>query len=105
MVGIGLFATERGGPFTPDAVKRIGKRAGLPFQTHAHMPRDACAYALANAGHGNRRISGLARPSIDPAHHALHAIERGTVQGLLEVMFERERGENFVKSSPRCTMM
>jgi hypothetical protein len=29
--------------------------------------------------------SGLARPPIDPAHDALHAIERGAVQGLLEV--------------------
>jgi hypothetical protein len=27
----------------------------------------------------------LARPSIDPAHDALHAIERGAVQGLLAI--------------------
>jgi hypothetical protein len=27
--------------------------------------------------------AALARPPIDPAHDALHAIERGTVQGLL----------------------
>jgi hypothetical protein len=27
----------------------------------------------------------LARPSIDPAHDALHSIERGAVQGLLEI--------------------
>lgn len=55
-----VFATERGGPFTPDAVnrlvKRIGKPAGLPFQVHAHMLRHACGYALANAGHDTRRI-------------------------------------------------
>ena len=54
------FATERGGPFTPDAVnrliKRIGERAGFPFQVHAHMLRHACGYALANAGHDTRRI-------------------------------------------------
>jgi transcriptional regulator with XRE-family HTH domain len=31
------------------------------------------------------RHSGLAWPPIDPAHDALHAIERGAVQGLLEV--------------------
>jgi hypothetical protein len=30
--------------------------------------------------------SGLARPSNNPAHDALHAIERGAAQGLLEVM-------------------
>jgi type 1 fimbriae regulatory protein FimB/type 1 fimbriae regulatory protein FimE len=50
-----VFATERGGRFTPDAinrlVKRIGARAGFAFQMHAHMLRHACGYALANAGH------------------------------------------------------
>jgi type 1 fimbriae regulatory protein FimE len=50
-----VFATERGGPFTPDAVnrliKRIGERAGFPFNVHAHMLRHGCGYALANAGH------------------------------------------------------
>jgi type 1 fimbriae regulatory protein FimB/type 1 fimbriae regulatory protein FimE len=54
-----VFATERGGPFTADAinrhVKRIGWRAGLPT-VHAHMLRHACGYALANAGHDTRRI-------------------------------------------------
>jgi integrase len=55
-----VFATERGGPFTPDAVnrliKRIGKHAGIPFMVHAHMLRHGCGYALANAGHDTRRI-------------------------------------------------
>ena len=55
-----VFATERGGPFTPDAVnrliKRIGERAGFPFPVHAHMLRHGCGYALANAGHDTRRI-------------------------------------------------
>lgn len=55
-----VFATERAGPFTADAVnrlvKRIGERAGLPFPVHAHMLRHACGYALANAGHDTRRI-------------------------------------------------
>ncbi len=55
-----VFATERGGPFTPDAVnrliKRTGKRAGFPFQVHAHMLRHGCGYALATAGHDTRRI-------------------------------------------------
>jgi integrase len=52
--------TERGGPFTADAVnrliKRIGERTGLPFQVHAHMLRHACGYAMANAGHDTRLI-------------------------------------------------
>lgn len=55
-----VFETERGGPFTPDAVnrliKRIGQRAGLPFPVHAHMLRHGCGYALVNAGHDTRRI-------------------------------------------------
>lgn len=55
-----VFATERGGPFTTDAVNRlvkvIGARAGLPFSIHFHMLRHACGYALANAGHDTRRL-------------------------------------------------
>jgi integrase len=55
-----VFATERGGPFTADAinrlVKRIGERAGLPFPVHAHMLRHACGYALANAGRDTRAL-------------------------------------------------
>jgi integrase len=55
-----LFVTERGGPFTADAVnkqfKRIGARAGLEFPVHAHMLRHGCGYALANAGHDTRAI-------------------------------------------------
>jgi len=55
-----VFATERGGPFTPDAVnrliKRIGERAGFPFPVHIHMLRHACGYKLANDGHDTRAI-------------------------------------------------
>jgi integrase len=54
-----VFATQRGGTFTPDAIdrliKRVGARAGFAFPMHAHMLRHAC-YALANAGHDTRRI-------------------------------------------------
>jgi integrase len=55
-----VFATERGGPFTTDAVnrliKRIGERAGFDFLVHCHMLRHACGFALANAGHDTRAI-------------------------------------------------
>jgi integrase len=55
-----VFATERRGPFTPDAVnrlvKRIGERAKLGFPVHCHMLRHACGFALANAGHDTRAI-------------------------------------------------
>ena len=58
--GAFVFETERGGPFTADAVNRlvktIGERAKLPFGVHAHMLRHACGYALANAGHDTRLI-------------------------------------------------
>jgi integrase len=55
-----VFATERGGPFTPDAVnrqiKRTAERAGFPIKVHVHMLRHACGFALANAGHDTRAI-------------------------------------------------
>jgi integrase len=55
-----VFATERGGPFTPDAcnrlIKRIGERAGFDYPVHVHMLRHACGFALANAGHDTRSI-------------------------------------------------
>lgn len=55
-----VFATERSGPFTPDAInrliKRIGERAKFAFPVHAHMLRHGCGYALANAGHDTRAI-------------------------------------------------
>jgi integrase len=55
-----VFPTERGGPFTPDAVnrqlKRISERAGFVFPVHCHMLRHGCGYALANAGHDTRAI-------------------------------------------------
>ncbi len=64
-----VFSSERGGPFTTDAVnrqiKRIGKRAGFDFPIHCHMLRHGCGYALANAGHDTRRIQdGLGHVSI-----------------------------------------
>lgn len=55
-----VFPTERGGPFTSDAVnrliKRIGERAEFAFLVHAHMLRHGCGYALANKGHDTRAI-------------------------------------------------
>jgi len=55
-----VFTSERGTPFTPDAlnrlVKRLGAKAGLGFPIHVHMLRHACGYALANAGHDTRAI-------------------------------------------------
>jgi type 1 fimbriae regulatory protein FimB/type 1 fimbriae regulatory protein FimE len=54
-----IFETERGTPFTTDAVNRlikcIGER-GFPFKVHIHMLRHACGYALANRGHDTRAL-------------------------------------------------
>jgi integrase len=55
-----IFVSERGAPFTTDGfnwiIKRAGKKAGLPFQAHAHMLRHACGYKLASDGHDTRSI-------------------------------------------------
>ena len=49
-----VFTTERGTPFTTDAINRqvkiIGQRAGLAFPVHFHMLRHSCGYKLANDG-------------------------------------------------------
>ena len=71
-----VFATERGGPFTADAVnrliKRIGERAGFAFPVHVHMLRHGCGYALANKGHDTRALQDWLGPSVYPAHCPLH---------------------------------
>jgi type 1 fimbriae regulatory protein FimB/type 1 fimbriae regulatory protein FimE len=57
-----VFTSERGTPFTPDAINRlvkiIGKRAGLGDQmpVHFHMLRHSCGYKLANDGIDTRAI-------------------------------------------------
>ena len=55
-----VFVDERRTPFDREGfnwlVKRTGKKAGLPFQVHAHMLRQAAGYTLANAGKDTRSI-------------------------------------------------
>lgn len=56
-----VFTTERGTPFTSDAINRLVKRLGngaklLGFPIHFHMLRHSCGFALANAGHDTRSI-------------------------------------------------
>ncbi len=55
-----VFTSERGAPFTPDAlnrlVKRLAEKTNLAFPTHIHMLRHACGYKLANDGHDTRAI-------------------------------------------------
>lgn len=92
-----VFATERCGPFTPDAVnwliKRIGVRAGLP-SVHAHMLRHGCGYALANAGHDTRAIQDwLGHRSITHTVRYTELARRGSgISGASER--ERARGDS-----------
>jgi len=55
-----VFATERGGPMTATAVRKIvsraGERAGLGFPVHPHMLRHATGYYLASKGQDTRAI-------------------------------------------------
>jgi type 1 fimbriae regulatory protein FimE len=58
--GAYVFVTERGGPMTPDGVRKVIQRAGeeasLGFPVHPHMLRHSCGYKLANDGHDTRAI-------------------------------------------------
>jgi len=55
-----IFSTERKGPLTTAAVRklvsRIGQAARFPFPVHPHMLRHATGFYLANAGHDTRAI-------------------------------------------------
>ncbi|CAN0457800.1 unnamed protein product [Phaeothamnion confervicola] len=55
-----VFVTERGGPMTTSAVRKLVTRASaladLGFPVHPHMFRHACGYKLANEGHDTRSI-------------------------------------------------
>ena len=55
-----VFVTERKGPVTTSAVRKIIARAGekseIGFPVHPHMLRHACGFFLANEGHDTRAI-------------------------------------------------
>ncbi len=55
-----LFVTERKGPLTTSAVRKIISRAGntaeIGFPVHPHMLRHSTGYKLANDGHDTRAI-------------------------------------------------
>jgi integrase len=55
-----VFASERGGPFTPSGfaklLARAGEEAKIGFKVHPHMLRHACGYALANKGIDTRTL-------------------------------------------------
>jgi len=55
-----VFVTERKGPMTDSAVRKLfaraGREAGLEFPIHPHMLRHACGFKLANDGRDTRAI-------------------------------------------------
>ena len=55
-----VFVTERKGPLTDSAVRkmvaRAGEYAGFDFSIHPHMLRHSTGYKLANDGHDTRAI-------------------------------------------------
>jgi type 1 fimbriae regulatory protein FimB/type 1 fimbriae regulatory protein FimE len=55
-----VFESERRGPLSDSAVRKIvsraGKLSGISFPVHPHMLRHAAGYKLANDGHDTRAI-------------------------------------------------
>ncbi len=55
-----VFVTERKGPMTDSAVRKLiaraGREVGLGFPVHPHMLRHACGFKLANDGQDARAI-------------------------------------------------
>ena len=60
-----VFVTERKGPLTDSAVRKLITRAGevakFEFPVHPHMLRHATGYKLANDGHDTRAIQHTVR--------------------------------------------
>lgn len=55
-----VFVSERRGPLSDSAVRKIvsraGEQAGISFPVHPHMLRHATGYKLSNEGHDTRAI-------------------------------------------------
>jgi integrase len=77
VTGLYVFATERGGPLSVDAlqytVRESGREARLDMEVHLHMLRRAAGYTLANEG-GHKAHLGLPRPHRDPVHSPLDGV-------------------------------
>ena len=70
-----VFASERGGPFTPSGfaklLARAGEEAEIGFKVHPHMLWHACGYALANKGTRYANAAGLSGPPLNQFDDAL----------------------------------
>ncbi len=82
-----MFTSERGTPFTPDALnrhlKRLGTKTTLGFPVHAHMLRHACGFALANAGHDTRAIQDYLGHKAIQHHGSIYRTDSDALQRLL----------------------
>jgi integrase len=69
-----VFASERGGPFTPSGfaklLARAGEEAEISFKVHPHTLRHACGYALANKGLDTRTLQAYL------GHHSINSTTR-----------------------------
>ncbi len=83
-----VFATERGGPFTTDAInrliKRIGERAGFPFKVHAHM-RTCFGTAAATLWQMPDTTRGRSRTGWDIARFSTPSVIRSYLRPALRI--------------------
>ena len=94
-----VFTSERGTPFTTDAINRlvkiIGRRAGLAMPVHFLI--STCCAIL--AGISSPTTASTPVPSrtgwrcVDHAYHALHSVKPDQVQGFLEIRANSDIGE------------
>jgi type 1 fimbriae regulatory protein FimE len=80
-----VFTTERQGPLTDGAVRKIvarpGQAAKLGFPVHPHMLRHACGFKLANEGHDTRSIRHYLGHSTYSAYGPVYGTSAGSLQG------------------------
>jgi integrase len=90
-----VFASERGGPFTPSGFAKLrtraGEEAGMGFKLHPHMLRHACGYALANKGIDTRTLQAYL------GHRSIRAMLRWR-RGALRTFGQRVGGT----AGPAC---
>ena len=85
-----MFAIERGGPFTPDAVnrliKRVGERAGFLSKFTATCCATPAATPWLMRGMIRAPNPRLARASFDTAYRALQCTKCDAVPGFLALI-------------------
>ena len=78
-----VFASERGGPFTPSGfaklMARAGEEAGMGFKVHPHMLRARLRLCAGQQGHRYANPAGLPRPSLDQLDDTLRRAGAGAV--------------------------